>query len=629
MDTHREPLLTDGASRGAWSAARAGILDRLVSALLRENLLDPSGCGASGLRLPVRQVNSAGRLAVDGPIVSRTGPCGDEPITDPIRLLEELARLGLLPRDGLDWERAGTEIAASVQGYAMALDGAARRADALRTGGGWDGARPFTALVERLPPGAVLAGFEQMAVDGHPLHPMARSRIGMSVDDVRRYAPEFGAEFRLPLVALATAAASGADGRDGADPSDTAAGPLAVQQVLAAAFPAAVAAGRAELAASGDDPGRYALLPIHPHQLDHAVPALHPDALSDRRVVPLSAALPARSLMSTRTLAVGEPGSRARLHVKTALEVQITSAVRGVSFPAAHNGPRLSRLLLDIAEHDPLVEGLALSRELAAACLVPPETPGPADAARRRSVGVILREDPETLLEPGEVALPAAALLARSPLTGRPVIDDLITELANGTSRARAAARWLRRYLELIVPPALTLLTRYGIAMEAHPQNTVLVLRDAMPHRAMVRDLGGIGILEPRLGHQGYAVDLVPDSELYVPDPAMLRAHLCFALFVHHLGELVPAVAAAGGRPERTLWGLVRGVAQDSFRRIAHGARDERSLADADALLRSPWPLKPLLRMRLTGRQLGWRPVAAPNPVRPGGPAPRAAGRRR
>src|SRR6185369_10197005 len=50
---------------------------------------------------------------------------------------------------------------------------------------------------------------------------------------------------------------------------------------------------------------------------------------------------PARPLMSLRTVAPVDGGR----HVKTAVDMQITSAVRTVSPAAVHNGPILSALL--------------------------------------------------------------------------------------------------------------------------------------------------------------------------------------------------------------------------------------------------------------------------------------------
>jgi siderophore synthetase component len=610
---------TCAVSDASRRAACASTLDRLISALVREGLLDLEDAEQHGLTIPVRQVNAAGRLVVDGVVALRTGARSLQPITDPVCLVDVLVRRGLVPTSGLDWAQVRGEIAASVEGYALALDGAARQAAKVQAGSPSDPRRPFTALLARLPADSPLVGFEQLTVDGHPLHPAAKSRLGMSTADVLRYAPEFGAAFPLPLVAVAREAASGADGQGSAEPGDRSAGLAAAEAVLSQAFPAAVSAARAELADAGRDPGRYILLPVHPHQRDHALPTLHGDALAAGLVVPLAVTLPARPLLSTRTLAVREPDSPAGLHIKTALEVQITSAVRGVSFQAVHNGPRLSLLLAKIADEEPAVRSLTVCRELAGVCFVPTEQEADR-SARRRSLGAVLREDPETLLAPGEVALPVAALLARSPLTGETVIHDVVTELAGNMFRADAVKRWLRHYLELIVPSTLTLLTRYGIALEAHPQNTLLALRGGLPSRVLVRDLGSIRILSSRLARRGHTVMLASGSALHASGTGPLRSKLYFALFGHQLGELVPALAAAGSCPEQALWPLVRDICQRTFTHVMAQAPDSDEAADACAdalaLLEEPWPLKALLRMRLTGQETKQPHFMGPNPLR-------------
>ncbi|MDH6115259.1 siderophore synthetase component [Kitasatospora sp. MAP12-44] len=573
-----------GDQSGALLAARASILDRLVSALVREGLVE-----AAALGVPVRTVNLAGKHRVDGP-----GP-------DPVDLLDGLLARGVLPPEG-DWGLLRAETAAGVEGYALALEEAARQAEKLRAIGPWQEQRPFSELLERLATHSPLVGFEQLALDGHPLHPSARSRRGMSAAELTRYAPEFGAVFPLRFVAVRRDAASGADGTGHGDPMDPAAGLAAVDRVLAEAFPGAVAQARAELVAAGLPPGDFVLVPVHPHQFEHALPELHGDALAAGVVVPLAATVQAMPLLSTRTLAAREPGVPG-LHVKTALEVQLTTAVRGVSPEAAHNGPRLSILLAAIAEQDAAVRRLGVAREYAGVVFQPRRQ----DAARRRSLGAVLREDVELTLAPDEVALPMAALLARSPLTGLALVHDLLVETG------LTPQDWLRGCLGTLVEPLLTLLVRYGVAMEAHAQNTVLVLRGGSPCRAVVRDFGSLRILPARLARSGHTVTLLPGSALYARDAGELRRKLFFPLFGNQLAELVPALAQAGGCAEERLWEVVREAVVGALGRLAQ--TEAEAVDEARALLADRWQLKALVRMRLGGKVTEAIHVDAPNPL--------------
>ncbi|MGW7537020.1 IucA/IucC family protein [Amycolatopsis sp. NPDC054798] len=602
-------------------------MSRLLSALLREGLLEREPARDRGLELPMRAVTATGRLALSGPV-----RFGGRVISDPLELMDVLAAEKLCAGDDADWARLRAELADSVAGHALALAAAELFAAELRDRADSRrgiGFRPFTTLVSALrnsgEQGSLLVPFERMVVEGHPLHPVAKMKVGMSAADAIRYSPEFGPEFGMSLVSVTRAAAAGAADLD------------ASQSLLRETFPRTVAAAAVEMRAAGLIPEQRVLIPVHPHQRFRVLPVLHADAIADGTVVPLRTRIPARPLISVRTLSVRETAASTGLHVKTALEVQLTSAVRGVSPAAVHNGPRLSALLerivaadLDLSLGTP--DGrprFAVLRELASVAYVPPDdrSAGPACAvtataqARRRSLAAVLREDSEDLLGPEELSMPIAALLAKSPLTGASLLHDLIAELASATGAppGEVARQWLSEHVERCVPPVLTLLVRYGIALEPHPQNTVLVLKDQWPHRVLLRDLGAARVRDSRLARRALAGEFLPGSALLAHDTAALRAKLYYPLFGHHLGEVVAELANACGGAEDRLWPVVGECVRRTFHRLATSAccpeEAEDAKADAEALLSGPWQHKALLTMRLKELVTDQRYVEGPNPL--------------
>ncbi|MFE6052635.1 IucA/IucC family C-terminal-domain containing protein [Kitasatospora sp. NPDC056446] len=83
------------------------------------------------------------------------------------------------------------------------------------------------------------------------------------------------------------------------------------------------------------------------------------------------------------------------------------------------------------------------------------------------------------------------------------------------------------------VPPLLRMLDR-GVALEAHGQNTLLVLdRDARPVRLLYRDLGGVRISPARFGNCPALRD-----GLTTDDPVVLHTKLAGAL-VMLLAEII------------------------------------------------------------------------------------------
>jgi siderophore synthetase component len=511
--------------------ARAAVLARLWGALAREPLPGVRRRAVHDGQLTVTLVDGRRVLGPAAPSAPFAVPPPGLALhvdgvrhEDPARFLVAVRLPGA---DPVAADRLAVELANSVANLALA-----RAATPAPTGG------PATLpRLARAPSdagrGAALARLEQCVVDGHPLHPCCRTRVGMSVAEVLDYAPEH----RRPVdVALFR-----------------------------------VPAGRW----LGDGPP---LLAVHPWQRAHVL-----DAYPWLR--PAGVVLPARPLMSLRTLAPLTGGA----HVKTAVNVQMTSAVRTVSPAAVRNGPAVSALLARLARDLP---GLAVLREMGAGAVV-------VDGEPSRSLAHLWREAPR--LVPGEVALPLAALAAPSPTDGRPLAVEAV-RWAGGNPVAFFAA-----IARAALPPALTMLHR-GVALEAHGQNTLLVLRAGRPTRVLYRDLGGVRISRARL--RAHGVDAPPlRGDLPTDDPRELRAKLLAAVGIG-LGEQVAVLAREFGVPAETLWAQAAAAARKAYADLpATAAGDARELFD-DQL-----PIKATTAMRLAADPLHDVWAALPNPL--------------
>lgn len=388
-----------------------------------------------------------------------------------------------------------------------------------------DGGPP--AIVRAVAQPDPLAFLEQCVVDGHPLHPCCRARMGLSRDEVLAYAPEHRPIVRLALVDV---------------PPDRWSGPGAP------------------------------VLPVHPWQRDHVLDRYPFLSVSGREVT-------GRPLMSLRTLAL-DPHH----HVKTAVDVQMTSAMRTVSPAAVHNGPVLSRLLLELAGRTPT---LAVMPEPDAGAVR-------VDGGPDRSLAVVHRRVPA--LSAGEVAVPLAVLAAPSPADGAPIAAELVARGFGGDPGSLVAA-----VADLILAPLFTLLD-VGVALEAHGQNLLVVLRGHRPVRVLYRDFGGVRVSPRRLARHAIAAPPL-QGDLVADDPDVLRTKLLAALTTI-LGELVAV--------------LGRGTDLDpaeGWRRIADVWRPRRhEHADGAALFAATLPVKATTAMRLAAQPLDdiWAQVRNP-----------------
>jgi staphyloferrin A synthase len=385
-------------------------------------------------------------------------------------------------------------------------------------------------------PGVTLPDLEQCVVDGHPLHPCCRTRTGMSPREVQAYAPE-----HRPV--------------------------LAVELVR-------VPPERWLSTGTGLPP----LLPVHPWQRDHVLdgyPWLRP---TGERV-------PARPLMSLRTLA---PATEPARHWKTAVDVQMTSAVRTVSADAVRNGPAVSALVATLATGR--TGGFTLLREVAAGAVL-------VDGQPCRSLAVAVRE------APAHLAVPLAALAAPSPADGRPLAAEAV-RLGYGGDPVAYFADLCRT----VLPPLLALL-HAGVALEAHGQNTLVGLRGGRLDGVLYRDLGGVRISPARLRAAG--VDPPPlHGDLPSDDPQVLRTKLFAAAVSGALAEQVAVLDREYGTPRDLLWAQAAGAARATYRRLPAGAG-----GDAEALFAPLLPVKATTAMRLATDPLADIWSWLPNPL--------------
>jgi siderophore synthetase component len=269
--------------------------------------------------------------------------------------------------------------------------------------------------------------------------------------------------------------------------------------------------------------------------------------------------------MSLRTLA---PLAEPAIHLKTAVDVQMTSAVRTVSPAAVHNGPAVSDLLAHLVA---ATGGVAVLRETAAgAALV--------DGAPSRSLAVVLRQTSPA------GAIPLAALTTTGGYGGDPVA--FIGALAGA-----------------LLAPLLALLRR-GAALEAHGQNTLAVVRDGRIAAIAYRDMGGVRISPARL--RAHGVEPPPlHGDIPTDDPAVLRTKVYASAGVA-LAERVAVLSRAHGVPPAALWARVAAVA--------------RSVPDADpadlaGLFAPTLPVKATTAMRLAADPLQDLWAELPNPL--------------
>ncbi len=390
---------------------------------------------------------------------------------------------------------------------------------------------------------------EQALLLGHPLHPTPKSRENLTDAEARRYSPELRGSFPLHWMAVAPSVLA-------TDSAWTERGrPVAAPRLTA------------RLAADGPaPPDGYALLPLHPWQFRAVTHRPEVAALLEAGLLRDLGArgAPWHPTSSLRT--VHRTGAPAML--KLSLALHITNSRRENLRKELHRGVEVHRLLRR-----------GLSRQWQAAHPAFDIVRDPAwlavdgpDGAPVRGLDVVIRHNP---FLPSDDVSCVAGLAAPRPhpradrpdarTAGAPAprsrLAEVVTGLAGRTGRpaGAVATEWFGRYLHHVVRPVLWLDAHAGVALEAHQQNTLVLLdADGWPAGGRYRDNQGYYFRESRRTELDARLPgLGAHSDTFVTDE-VADERFAYYLAVNNVFGLIGAFGAQGLADERLLLAVFR-----------------------------------------------------------------------
>ncbi|OAI62480.1 siderophore biosynthesis protein [Ralstonia solanacearum] len=397
------------------------------------------------------------------------------------------------------------------------------------------------------------AGYDEIEAGltgAHPYHPGYKSRMGFTLDDNRRYAPECATGVAPLLLAARRDRCRWSASRDikQGEPRHL----LSVSEQVAF---------EARLAQRGLDPSDYLPLPVHPWQWDALVEAAYHNAFARRELVPIGTLSDRYTpQQSIRTLANAD--RRDAPSLKLAMSLVNTSTSRVLAPHTVRNAALMSDWLADLAAHTDWPEPLArpvILKEVAGVGYVPP-TPV---AGQYGALACIWRESVHRHLRTGEAALPVTAI-THVDADGRPLVADWVAR--------HGVQAWVRRLVERVWLPVLHMLWRNGTALESHAQNMVLLHVDGLPERVALKDFHDgvrysrrwLRVAPPALeAPPAEHARVNPNSFIETDDADELRDFTGDALFFVNLAEIAWSFDRHFGLDEPAFWEIVAGAIRD------------------------------------------------------------------
>ena len=381
---------------------------------------------------------------------------------------------------------------------------------------------------------------EQALVFGHHLHPTPKSRQGFSEQELFAYSPELKGSFPLHYFRAHHAIVQ----EGSALPQ--AATVLIKQELLS--DPAVN--GDFKTTYCGED--EYALLPVHPWQANFlryqpAVQQLLNQGLLQDLGSQGRAYLPTSSIRT-----VYHPD--ATFMLKLSLNVKITNSVRTNLYKELERSVEVYQILAgqigkDLRDRFP---NFTIIRDPAFITVK-------IDGKPAEGFATILRENP-FLANPTTDATCLIALCQDSISGDGSRLSQIIRQMAQqeGRSTAEVSLEWFHRYLKISLEPILWLYFTYGIAIEAHQQNSVLQLQDGYPERFFYRDNQGYYYRRSFYQQLDNILPGISQKSKTVCDDAVIDERVGYYLFINNLFGLINAFGVAGLVEERSLLAELR-----------------------------------------------------------------------
>ncbi|GGF35425.1 hypothetical protein GCM10011519_06090 [Marmoricola endophyticus] len=348
---------------------------------------------------------------------------------------------------------------------------------------------------------------ESGMTEGHPCFIANNGRLGYGVRDHAAYAPETGSEVRLFWLAVRRDLSVFAT--DGPSYEDLMAGELS--SGTRERF-----AGR--LTGLALDPDDYRLLPCHPWQWEHKIAVTFAPQVARREIVCLGVGEDLhQAQQSVRTFFnLSRPD---RHYVKTALSVLNMGFMRGLSPAYMRTTPAVCGWVADLVAGDEELRsvGFHVLREVAGTGYLHAEyeevgAQRPGGTPYGKMLSALWRESPVDLVGPGERLATMASLL-HVDASGRSVAAEHVR------GSGLAAEEWVRRYLTAYLRPLLHCFYAHRLVFMPHGENLILVLRDHVPVRALMKDVGEeVAVFDadvelPELAERIRLTDVDPDLQ--------------------------------------------------------------------------------------------------------------------
>ncbi|MEX6356727.1 IucA/IucC family protein [Staphylococcus cohnii] len=450
---------------------------------------------------------------------------------------------------------------------------------------------------------------EQFVIEGHPIHPGAKLRKGMTPETVINFSAEFGNAISLQFVLIHKSIAKAQTYIE--EEND----------LLFRLFEGLEAAVMDHV--GRDQANQYYVMVVHPWQYDHILLQEYKEELNTKKVMPIDYQQSYYAGLSFRTLMPKYPEKSP--HIKLSTNVHITGEIRTLSEQTTINGPQVTRILNDIKQNDSLFKHINADTidELAGIHFYNSLDETTIRTKRSEQLGTLFRTNIYQLIKNDTTPIIPSALVASTIYNDEPLIVSLINKYKEKNKLPTfeiAALSWIQQYIQALIDITIPLYVKYGIALEAHLQNSIATFtEDGLLDTLYIRDFEGLRIDQMHLNKMGYSTAQFHEKSLILSDqPQTVFNKVFYSSIQNHLGELIVSITKSSEHSnfETQLWQLIRDILIAKLNVIAHDMEDQQRVENIKSILLAPKiDYKCVTTMRLTDEADYYTYIKVSNPL--------------
>lgn len=419
---------------------------------------------------------------------------------------------------------------------------------------------------------------EQAVVEGHPLHPGAKLRKGMTPETAIAYSSEFANNIKLQFILIhKNIAKTHALNNNYND---------LVYNCFDGLHDSAVKI------LSNDKVDNYYAMAVHPWQYDEILKQDYIQELEKGLIIPVDYELDYFAGLSFRTLMPELPETLP--HIKLSTNVHITGEIRILSEQTTINGPQVTRILNNIKSTDSLFKNIKADTidELAGIHFYNPQDAESIQTIKSEQLGTLFRENIYKSIQSNTIPMIPSSLVANYINNSETPIWTLIKKYKKAhqfESYDEASIQWMQSYAQALIDLALPLYVKYGIALEAHLQNSIATFKhDGSIDKLYIRDFEGLRIDEYYLNSMGYSTDTFHEKSLILTDQSQTVFNKVFYSSIqNHLGELIVSIAQASESKdlETSIWSMISNMLHEKLQVISQTMDNTTRIKSIESIL--------------------------------------------